>query len=84
MDTQRPNDRAWPVRDPAAIGAWIRDARFRLGMTQEGLAEAIGVDRQYVSELERGKETEHLVRLFDAFRVLGITMLLSEGGGSDG
>lgn len=83
MDTQAPNDRAWPVRDPQAIGAWIRDTRFHLGMTQEDLAEEMGVDRQYVSELERGKETEHIVRLFEAFRVLGITMSLSDGGGSD-
>lgn len=80
MATRAPNDRTWPVRDSVAIGAWIRDARFHRGMTQEELAEAMGVDRQYVSELERGKETEHIVRLFGAFRVLGITMSLSEGG----
>lgn len=78
MDTQAPNDRAWPVRDTAAIGAWIRDARFQLGMTQQDLAEKMGVDRQYVSEIERGKDTEHIVRLFKAFKVLGITMSLSE------
>ncbi|MGH3732109.1 MAG: helix-turn-helix transcriptional regulator [Acidimicrobiales bacterium] len=81
MATSTADRQAWPVRDAEAIGAWIRDARFHLGMTQEELGKAIGADRQYISELERGKETEHLTRLFAALKVLGITMMLSEGGG---
>ena len=41
------------------------------------MADAVGVDRQYVSELERGKETEHVVRLFQVLKVLGVKVILS-------
>ena len=37
------------------IGRNIREARMRLGMTQECLAELVGVHWQTVSYIERGK-----------------------------
>lgn len=37
------------------IGARIKKARERAGMTQEHMAELIDVSVQYVSDLERGK-----------------------------
>ncbi len=77
MDTSAPPQRTWQVRDAKAVGVSIRDVRFRLGMTQGELADAVGVDRQYVSELERGKETEHVVRLFQVLKVLGVKVILS-------
>jgi HTH-type transcriptional regulator/antitoxin HipB len=77
MDTSAPPQRTWQVRDAKAVGVSIRDVRFRLGMTQGELADAVGVDRQYVSELERGKETEHVVRLFQVLKVLGVKVMLS-------
>ena len=36
------------------IGARIKTARERAGMTQEKMAEAIGVSTQFVSDMERG------------------------------
>ena len=77
MDTSAPPQRTWQVRDAKAVGVSIRDVRFRLGMTQGELADAVGIDRQYMSELERGKETEHLVRLFQVLKVLGVKVMLS-------
>ena len=77
MNTSTPSQRTWQVRDAQAFGVSIRDVRFRLGMTQGELADAVGVDRQYMSELERGKETEHLVRLFQVLKVLGVKVMLS-------
>ena len=77
MDTSAPPQRTWLVRDAKAVGVSIRDVRFRLGMTQGELADAVGIDRQYMSELERGKETEHLVRLFQVLKVLGVQVMLS-------
>jgi HTH-type transcriptional regulator/antitoxin HipB len=77
MDTPAPPQRTWQVGDAKAVGVSIRDVRFRLGMTQGELADAVGVDRQYVSELERGKETEHVVRLFQVLKVLGVKVMLS-------
>jgi len=67
---------SWPVLDSKALGAALRDYRLSAGLTQAQVARQIGVDRQYVSELEQGKETEQLRRLFAAFKVLGLDLYL--------
>ncbi len=36
------------------LGANLREARARAGLSQEGLALAAEVDRTYVSQIERG------------------------------
>lgn len=43
-----------------AIGDQLRAARERLGMSQEELADRAGVDRTYVSILERGLKSPTL------------------------
>jgi transcriptional regulator with XRE-family HTH domain len=68
--------RQWPLRDAKALGRALRDYRVAAGMSQTQLAQAIGVDRSYVSELELGKETEQVRRLFAAFKVLGLRVVL--------
>lgn len=40
--------------DKAAIGARIRQARTLVGLTQEFLAEKVGVNTTYISDIERG------------------------------
>ena len=45
-------------------------------MTQAQLAEMAGLQRWYLSELETGKETEQLKRIFRALRQLGVRMTL--------
>ena len=76
MESLVPTQRTWQVRDANAVGISICDVRFRLGMTQRELADAVGVVRQYISELERGKETERFVRLFHLLKVLGVKVML--------
>lgn len=63
-----------PVSTPADLGRIIRDARQQAGMTQEELADELGVTRQYVSQLERGKSSLHVTRLFSSLRLLGIRL----------
>lgn len=36
------------------FGLWVKRHRRRLGLSQEGLASRIGVDRSYVTRLESG------------------------------
>jgi DNA-binding XRE family transcriptional regulator len=69
----------WPVRDAKALGRALRDYRVTAGMSQSQLGQAIGVDRTYISELELGKETEQLRRLFAAFKVLGLRVVIEPG-----
>ena len=45
-------------------------------MTQADLAEKAGLQRSYLSELESGKETEQVKRLFRVLRELGVRMTL--------
>ncbi len=47
-------------------------------MTQAHLAEKAGLQRSYLSELESGKETEQVKRLFRVLRELGVRMTLDK------
>lgn len=44
----------------AAIGDALRAKREKLGISQEELAERAGVDRTYISILERGLKKPHV------------------------
>jgi transcriptional regulator with XRE-family HTH domain len=45
-----------PPRSPqhAALGRAVRERRRELGLSQQGLGSAVGMDRSYVSDVERG------------------------------
>jgi HTH-type transcriptional regulator/antitoxin HipB len=45
--------------------------RYQQGLTQEELAEALGVTRRYLSEIENGKQNLFATRLFELLRELG-------------
>lgn len=44
-----------------AFGAAVRERRLSLGLSQEGLAHEAGIDRSYVSSVERGGQNVGLV-----------------------
>ena len=43
------------IRTPVDFGALIRDRRLKLGLDQKTLAEKVGVSRQWIVEVEKGK-----------------------------
>ena len=45
------------------VGRRLRKARLAKGLTQEGLAHTVGMDRSYVSGLERGEFNVSLLAL---------------------
>jgi HTH-type transcriptional regulator/antitoxin HipB len=54
---------------PAEVGAHIRQRRKRLRLTQQDVADLVGVNRRLVSEVERGSERvtlHHLLAICDA------------------
>ena len=56
------------------VGSRIRLRRTLLGMSQERLAEAIGLTFQQVQKYERGANRVGSSRLFDLSRVLDVTV----------
>jgi HTH-type transcriptional regulator / antitoxin HipB len=74
-------DGLWsPIHTPADLGHFLRDLRTQKGLTQAELADELGVNRQYVAELETGRPNLYSDRLFQALRLLG-GQLRAQGSG---
>jgi transcriptional regulator with XRE-family HTH domain len=54
------------------VGARLRKARHAKGLSQEALAHAAGLDRSYVSGLERGEFNVSIVALSKLARAAGV------------
>jgi HTH-type transcriptional regulator / antitoxin HipB len=67
-----------------AFGKAIKARRKALGYTQDDLAGLIGVNRRFISELERGKGTSYLAPALAAAEALGmrIDTLFAPAGAS--
>ena len=57
-----------------AIGLAVRHARLSLGLSQEALAFAAGLDRTYVSGLERGVRNARATTLAQVAEALGVKL----------
>ena len=62
------------VRTPADVGALIRDRRRELELDQATLAKRIGVSRQWVIAVERGRSRAALGLILRAIDALGIRL----------
>jgi len=74
----KPTHGPYRIYSPASLGDAIRHYRREAGLTQDQLAQALGLQRSYLSELERGKETEQLTRILRVLRRLGVRMTLEK------
>jgi transcriptional regulator with XRE-family HTH domain len=77
MTTGEPRSISWIVRAPGDLGRAIAGVRHRRGWTQQRLAEELGVERSYVSQLESGEATLALERSLRALRRLGAEVSIS-------
>nr|WP_206026772.1 helix-turn-helix transcriptional regulator [Rubrivivax benzoatilyticus] len=57
-----------------AFGAAVRERRLALGLSQEALAHAAGIDRSYMSSVERGGQNVGLVLAAQIARALDIKL----------
>jgi HTH-type transcriptional regulator/antitoxin HipB len=59
------------IRTPQDIGALLRESRKKAGLGQAELASRIGVSRQWVVEVERGKPRAEMGLVLRALNTLG-------------
>ncbi len=64
------------ARDPAllALGTAIRASRRERGFSQEELAYRAGLDRSYMSSVERGTQNAGILTLVQVVQALEMTM----------
>jgi y4mF family transcriptional regulator len=60
------------IRSPAELGALIRARRRELRLEQSALAGKVGVSRQWIIEIERGKPGAAIGLILQTLNVLGI------------
>lgn len=58
----------------AKLGSMIREARKKQGLSQDDVAGLAGVGRRLVSEIERGKPTAHIGKVFLIMEIVGIQL----------
>jgi transcriptional regulator with XRE-family HTH domain len=68
--------RCLPASNPTSLGNALRLLRRRRGLSQAALAESLGVQRSYLSQLENGDFSEQVKRLFDTLNVLGADLVV--------
>lgn len=59
------------ARTPRDLGLIIKDRRRRLGMHQAALARAVGVSRQWIVEVEKGKPRAEVGLVLRTLSALG-------------
>jgi y4mF family transcriptional regulator len=64
------------VESPDDLGSELRARRRELGITQQRLADVVGVNRRVLGELERGKRTVRLEIAISVARALGLDIAL--------
>jgi len=65
------------IMNTEQLGALIRAKRTLLKVTQKDLALAAGTGLRFIIELERGKETCRIGKVFDVLQALGISIISS-------
>lgn len=65
------------IRLPKYMGRAIKDFRNSKKMTQSDLAGITGTSVKFISDVERGKETVQIDKVFDLVRALGLHIYLT-------
>jgi HTH-type transcriptional regulator/antitoxin HipB len=65
-----------PVHSPLDLGLLLKHFRGTLDLTQADISGLANTGNRFVIELERGKETVQLNKVFDVLEVLGLEMVI--------
>jgi transcriptional regulator with XRE-family HTH domain len=69
--------RTWRVRSSHDLGLAIKELRHSRKLEQREVADALGMDRSYLSRLEGGRRSILLDRILRVLRYLGAEVTLS-------
>jgi HTH-type transcriptional regulator/antitoxin HipB len=62
------------IRNAADVGAIIRDRRRKLGLDQSALARRVGVSRQWIVDIEKGKPRAGIELVLRTLAALGVSL----------
>lgn len=65
------------VRSPEDLGAYLARLRRANGLTQDELADQLGISRRYVYEIESGEPNLYARRLFEMINLLEATVTVT-------
>ena len=68
------------ILSPKDIGTVIKSKRKKDGLTQADAAALCGVGTRFLGELERGKETAQIGKMFRILRGLGLELNITLKG----
>lgn len=71
------------VRTPKELGLLLRDRRRGMELSQQALADRLGVSRSWVVEVERGKSGAAIGLVLRALRAVGISLYVGTGPDRD-
>jgi HTH-type transcriptional regulator/antitoxin HipB len=71
------------ISDPAQLGSLIRQVRKGQGITQEDLSALAGVGPRLIGEIERGKPTAEIGKVFQLLASLGLTISIEHRTSKD-
>jgi len=69
----RPSPTHSGIKELVSLGKAIRGLRLEIGLSQETLADDVGIDRSYMGGIERGEHNVALVNLVKIAQALNIT-----------
>jgi HTH-type transcriptional regulator/antitoxin HipB len=67
-------DRPMRIRNSSELGGLIRGTRRQLGLDQSELAQKVGVSRQWIIEIEKGKPRAAIGLILRTLNALGILL----------
>lgn len=72
------------VRTPTDIGLAIRERRRQLALGQQDLATQVGVSRQWIVEIEKGKPRAEVGLLLRTLNALGLELDIDSAASAPG
>ncbi|SLM31862.1 conserved hypothetical protein [Desulfamplus magnetovallimortis] len=71
------------INNPKELGQYLLEERKRLKLTQKEISEYTDVGRKFVLELEKGKPTAQIGKIFELLNGLGLELHLIKRGEAD-